>query len=544
MSHTENRLGQTCEDGDDAARRSNEMQDADVEPGNAFRRAQIDAEAIGSAAAGSHQGAIAEMEGSLRSVPSSSASSSLSEMRLESPTGSTPCHFSRNGAPLVSADVISEHQYRLESSPSASSESVKSPDYYTSKMQSSENIMCDSSKDCVDGGYCHENLGGLSCFPYLESWGGHLNGSSMPGISKKDALENCDVSGQSPARGSFERSEHERHPAAPTASISNVPLRSPPLLPVNSAIKSHGQTGLSTQSSALDVEAAGDRSVEGKGAAAKFKCTDNFENGGIKGTSSADRILHKIIGRCWRKHSSPCNRQTGGDLVSNQAKITTRYKTSMFAEESSVYGGDESKVNAVPSGTDSEASDYKAMNDLMFSRSFYYKPRSDRIKNLTAFLRFGGALFSLIAFSVTVSTNEERIAGESTFYVKFSDYQAYNYVAAINLLTFLYSSGQLVLLARARTTRILSSPLKWSASVYACDQILAFLMVSSSSSAATASQLSRFGLRNIWPPACSTWRLSFFCLRADISVAMSFVSCFFMFLSTLSSGWAEEWNTK
>lgn len=46
-----------------------------------------------------------------------------------------------------------------------------------------------------------------------------------------------------------------------------------------------------------------------------------------------------------------------------------------------------------------------------------------------------------------------------------------SYLAALNLLSFLYSSGQLVLLAQARNSSILSSPVKWGASVYLCDQV-------------------------------------------------------------------------
>lgn len=168
--------------------------------------------------------------------------------------------------------------------------------------------------------------------------------------------------------------------------------------------------------------------------------------------------------------------------------------------------------------------------------SSYYKTQSAAMKNTELALRFGSAIFSLIAFSVIISTSEKRIAAGSTFYVKFSDYQAYNYLAALNLLSFLYSAGQLVLLAQAKGN-ILSSPVKSGILLYLGDQILAFLMVSSSSSAATASELSRHGLHNIWPPACSTWQLSLFCCKADVAVSMSFVSFLLMLLSSFASGY-------
>lgn len=173
----------------------------------------------------------------------------------------------------------------------------------------------------------------------------------------------------------------------------------------------------------------------------------------------------------------------------------------------------------------------------LLSASSYYNSQSSSIKKLEVMLRFGSAVFSLIAFSVMVSTNEKRIAAGSTFYVKFSDFKAYNYLVALNLLSFLYSSGQLIMFAQSKSSSILSSPIKWGALVYICDQMLAFLLVSSSSSAATASELSRHGLHNIWPPACSTWKLWLFCIKADGAIVMSFFSSLFVLLSSFSSGY-------
>ncbi|MCO5593890.1 hypothetical protein L7F22_047909 [Adiantum nelumboides] len=208
-------------------------------------------------------------------------------------------------------------------------------------------------------------------------------------------------------------------------------------------------------------------------------------------------------------------------------------------DDSSTYnqiGSEDLKVNLEHTSFSNPAQNLTTKEGKI-SGSSYYTSQSVYMKNLALMLRFGSAIFSLIAFSVIVSNKEKQMAAGSTFYVKFSDYQAYNYLTAINLLTFLYSSGQLILLPQGRTSRILSSPIKWGALLYLCDQMLAFLMISSSSSAATASALSRHGLHNIWPPACSTWQLSLFCSRADVAIAMSFVSCLFIFLSTFSSGY-------
>lgn len=222
--------------------------------------------------------------------------------------------------------------------------------------------------------------------------------------------------------------------------------------------------------------------------------------------------------------------------TNNESDANAHEKMIAYSER----GGGDFKINLSENVTSIQAPSLMISpikSGSLLSGSSYYTSQFGSMKNIGLALRFGSAIFSLIAFSVIISTNEKRVAAGSTFFVKFSDYQAYNYLAALNLLSFLYSSGQLVLLAQARNSSILSSPVKWGASVYLCDQMLAFLIISSSSSAATASELSRHGLRNIWPPACSTWKLSLFCSKADVAVGMSFISFLFMLLSSFSSGY-------
>nr|P0DJI7.1 RecName: Full=CASP-like protein 3 [Osmunda lancea] len=151
--------------------------------------------------------------------------------------------------------------------------------------------------------------------------------------------------------------------------------------------------------------------------------------------------------------------------------------------------------------------------------------------------RIGAAVLSLVAFSVMASTGERRSGAGSTFKVKFSDFQAYNYLIALNVILFVYSTVQLVMLVNSNHNSSFSSPFKWVLGVYICDQLLAFLLFSASSSAATASELSRHGLHNIWPPACATWKLWTFCSKAEAAVAMSFLSSFFIITSSILSGY-------
>lgn len=163
--------------------------------------------------------------------------------------------------------------------------------------------------------------------------------------------------------------------------------------------------------------------------------------------------------------------------------------------------------------------------------------KSGHMKLVQVVLRFASVVLSLITFSVMAAASEIRSGAGSTFKTTYSDFQAYNYLVAINVISCIYSSWQLILLVQSRTRYIFSSEFKWRLCVYICDQILAFLLFSASSSAATAAELSRHGLNNIWPPACSTWELWIFCSKADGAVVMSFISSFCVILTTIFSGY-------
>eukprot|EP00250_Pteridium_aquilinum_P014383 c21954_g2_i1 orf=139-987(-) len=158
------------------------------------------------------------------------------------------------------------------------------------------------------------------------------------------------------------------------------------------------------------------------------------------------------------------------------------------------------------------------------------------LKLIEVALRSAAAVFSLITFCVMTSTREMRMASGSTFEVKFSDFQAYNYLVALNVLAFVYSSAQVVVILQSNNSSIFASPMRSGICKYFCDEILAFCLFSASSSAATASELALHGLHNLWPPACSTWKLWMFCSKADAAVVISFFSSFSVILSSLFSG--------
>lgn len=167
----------------------------------------------------------------------------------------------------------------------------------------------------------------------------------------------------------------------------------------------------------------------------------------------------------------------------------------------------------------------------------WWKGSPQQMKIVEAALRIGGAILALITFSVLCATSEWRSGAGSTFKMSFTDYQAYNYLVAVNVLSFVYSCWQSVVISQSRFGGVFSTSRENMLFTYVCDQVLAFLLFSASTAAATAAQLSRHGLHNIWPPACATWSLWRFCAKADAAVVMSFFSSFFVISSSVFSGY-------
>lgn len=92
------------------------------------------------------------------------------------------------------------------------------------------------------------------------------------------------------------------------------------------------------------------------------------------------------------------------------------------------------------------------------------------MKIVEVILRFGGAVMSLIAFTVMAATSETQTVVENTFKLKFNDFQAYSYLVAVNVISFIYSSWQLIVLGQSTKSSFLPF-LDPELCLYICDQV-------------------------------------------------------------------------
>ncbi|KAJ7296392.1 hypothetical protein O6H91_22G055400 [Diphasiastrum complanatum] len=143
-------------------------------------------------------------------------------------------------------------------------------------------------------------------------------------------------------------------------------------------------------------------------------------------------------------------------------------------------------------------------------------------------LRLATIVFSIIAFSVIAATSQNGF--------KFDNYGAFNYLLAINVLAFVYSILQVAHWTyKYGYGKNLLPPWGGACATFVCDQVLAYLLMSASSSGATATVLSQDGLGSAWPAICNG--LQNFCTQAEASVSMSFLAFFSIAPSSLLSGY-------
>eukprot|EP00249_Psilotum_nudum_P006694 c19982_g1_i1 orf=464-1246(+) len=164
----------------------------------------------------------------------------------------------------------------------------------------------------------------------------------------------------------------------------------------------------------------------------------------------------------------------------------------------------------------------------------------DRRKIAEAILRIATAIFSLIAFLVMANNHQTgtELGTKLTFHAKFSDFQAYSYLLGMNLLAFVYSTAQVFMWGLACKQGYIYSPtFNLALAVFICDKLMALLLFSASSSAATVSILSQKGVGSIWPSICTVWQVANFCSQAEGAVGMSFFSSFCIIASALFSGY-------
>ncbi|XP_051133481.1 CASP-like protein 4A3 [Andrographis paniculata] len=144
------------------------------------------------------------------------------------------------------------------------------------------------------------------------------------------------------------------------------------------------------------------------------------------------------------------------------------------------------------------------------------------VKKAAMALRLFEVVACLISFSVMAADKTQGWSGDS-----FDRYKEYRYCLSINVIGFVYAAFQAFDLAKhLRTGRhIFAHPLRFHFD-FAMDQILAYLLMSASSSAATRV--------DDW---VSNWGGDEFTLMASASIAMSFLAFIAFASSSLISGY-------
>jgi len=163
------------------------------------------------------------------------------------------------------------------------------------------------------------------------------------------------------------------------------------------------------------------------------------------------------------------------------------------------------------------------------------KPKNRMRKHLTAVgacsfgFRLAECVLSLISFIVMCANSQSMGPSFGTF--KFTHFQAYKYLVAVNIIVFVYSTLQFIQLLYTVILGIsfIPSILLSTWLTFAFDQLFCYLLLSASTSAATVANMSYTGEMGV--RFCSRYDLGSFCARADVAVTMSF----FTFLAMLSS---------
>ncbi|KAL2459394.1 CASP-like protein 4A3 [Forsythia ovata] len=148
--------------------------------------------------------------------------------------------------------------------------------------------------------------------------------------------------------------------------------------------------------------------------------------------------------------------------------------------------------------------------------------RNMTVKRAALGFRVCEVIVCLISFSVMVADKTRGWSGDS-----FDRYKEYRYCVAVNVIGFGYSGFQAYNLTYYLVSgkRVISHYLRYHFD-FSMDQILAYLIMSASSSAATRV--------DEWT---STWGKDEFTIRASASIAVSFLAFITFALSSLISGY-------
>ncbi|KAM3232457.1 CASP-like protein 4A3 [Capsicum annuum] len=155
--------------------------------------------------------------------------------------------------------------------------------------------------------------------------------------------------------------------------------------------------------------------------------------------------------------------------------------------------------------------------------SILERSKRDAVANRVALgFRVCEIVFCLVAFSVMAADKTQGWTGDS-----FDRYKEYRYLVAVNVIGFVYSGFQAFDLAYSLSTgkHFLSHHMQYHFD-FSMDQILAYLLMSASSSAATRV--------DDW---ASNWGKDSFTEMASASIAMSFLAFAAFALSSIISGY-------
>ncbi|RWR85590.1 CASP-like protein 4A3 [Cinnamomum micranthum f. kanehirae] len=149
--------------------------------------------------------------------------------------------------------------------------------------------------------------------------------------------------------------------------------------------------------------------------------------------------------------------------------------------------------------------------------------REEMVQKAALGFRVSGLVFCLISFSVMAADKTQGWAGDS-----YERYKEYRYCISVTIIGFVYSGFQAYALTHHLMTvgkHLIPHPIHYYFD-FSLDQILAYLLMSSSSSAATRT--------DSW---VSNWGEDEFTKKATASVGMSFLAFIAFAFSALISGY-------
>lgn len=155
------------------------------------------------------------------------------------------------------------------------------------------------------------------------------------------------------------------------------------------------------------------------------------------------------------------------------------------------------------------------------------KKNMNHISGVNLGLRVSELVLSVIAFSLMASADQNGAV--------FSNFTAYSFLLAVNVLVVLYTLGQMIMsimfLVSGKATNKL-----YLFVTFGCDQLFAFLLMAAGAAGASVSMvIDRSGVLDAYGNGCIDGKITVFCGHAQAAVAFTFLSFFCMLISSLIS---------